>query len=158
MKITFKEHTFTVRKNEEGLFALTDIENGWKESGGKGKALKDWKRSPIFKELDQFTEFHTFDKRDGKEKKNIGGKCLTVDQAIKMRMLLESGDYVFMLDNLHQIRDISFDYSMKRLVITYKVKCGYERVFTNKVRVARISSFVKNEEPIEYTLRVLSQE
>lgn len=57
MKITFSEHQFDVRKNEDNLYSLKDIENGWKESGGKGKRLDNWKSSPQFKTLSLQEDF-----------------------------------------------------------------------------------------------------
>lgn len=57
MKITFSEHQFDVRKNDDNLYSLKDIENGWKESGGKGKTLRHWKDSPEIKELSKLSDF-----------------------------------------------------------------------------------------------------
>lgn len=68
MKITFKNQTFHVRKNAEEMFNLKDIEKGWKATGGKGKALKHWKESPQFKELDTLSEFRICSEKGAKGK------------------------------------------------------------------------------------------
>lgn len=47
------------KESEEGLlYNLKDIELAWKKQGGKGKALDDWKRGKVFKELSELREFH----------------------------------------------------------------------------------------------------
>lgn len=62
MKITFDNHSFPVRICN-GLYSLKDIEQGWKNSGGTGKALRHWKDSVVTKELLQLSEIRIINSR-----------------------------------------------------------------------------------------------
>jgi len=83
--ITFNDHTFTVRSKvfeldgvEMTLHSLKDIENGWKDSGGTGKAIKEWKESPKTEELIQLGEITLISSRGAN-----GGTWGCVDSTVE---------------------------------------------------------------------------
>lgn len=115
LTITFNNQQFDIRTNTEGLYSLTDIEQAWKQSGGEGKSLAHWKRSPEVKELmELLCEFRIVAISGGKDTPDRGtwaskealieyaGHCSTSFKMTTLRALkqLSEGNYLEASDSV----------------------------------------------------------
>jgi hypothetical protein len=150
LTITFNNQQFDIRTNTEGLYSLTDIEQAWKQSGGKGKRLDHWKVSPEVEELKVlFPEIRVSNVKTrginagtwaSKEALiEYAGHCSTTFKITTLRALkqLSEGNYLEASDTmLSQVQTAEFKTKYKEAqdklfnaFSKWNIKQGHERSF-----------------------------